>query len=241
MLIPLTRAPIVFSRTSTCCLAPAAAALNSQLSSNREPDKDDPPKSGAHTGQAPSRSAPEKRTGIEGRIIRIFGMMNTDRIVGPSLLRYIISRNFTSAGMTGSPALFEPMQEPYRSVIQSLQSRFLNAGLFKIHEDATSVTFSDGAHKLQIVTDRHTLPSETGQFIDRNGKPHCLRGLQKQFNPEAFFKEVGDLKNILDRYGVEDIGKAQAVKDEAIRDYLSLSFRQMIHFMESNKMALSRL
>ena len=241
MLIPITRAPIAFSRTSTCCLAPAAAALKSQLPAVKERDKVDAPIADPKTTQAPPRSGSDSLSSTERRIVRIFGMINTDRIVGPSLLRYILSRNFTSAAMNPSSARFEPMDEPYGSVIKSLQSRFLKAGLFKIHEDASSVTFSDGTHQLQITTDRDTLPSERGHFIDSNGKPHCVRGLQKQFNPEAYFKEVGDLGNILDTYGVEDINKSQTAIDDGIRDYLSLSFRQMINFMATNKMALSKL
>lgn len=240
-MIPVTRAPFVFSRTSTCCLTPAVAVLNSHLTEIAELAKVDAPKTGEPTKPVRSTSGPVGLNGIEHKIVRLFGMINTDRIVGPSLLRYIVSRNFSSASTAGSTGLFEPMHEPYGSVIKSLQSRFLNAGLFKIHEDATSVTFSDGTHKLQIVTDRDNLPSEAGYFIDRYGARHCVRTLQKQFNPEAFLKEVGDLRNILDRYGVEDIGKSQAQKEDGIRDYLSLSFRQMISFMDSNKKALSRL
>lgn len=240
MLIPITRAPIIYSRGSSCCLAPAVAALNSQPAA-KERESAAGQQSVPDKNHRYSDAIPADLAKLENGIVKVFGRTTTEKIVGPSLLRYLVSRNFLNADMASSLPLLETMHEPYGSVINALHSKFINAGLFKIHEDDSSVTFSDQQHKLRIVTDRHYLPSEAGIFIDKNEKSYCIRGLQKKMNPEAFLKEVGDLRNILDQYGGQKIDQSQTVKDEAIRDYLTLSFRQMINFMDANKRALSRL
>jgi len=254
MLIPLIRASRVLTHTTLSINPPSATAISAALTIFKEPNKVAPPKSATVTDSgSPSPDKPDihclpialSLTGTVSPVIyNLFGTSRAEKILGPLILRYVISRHYSvTRAMTSADgtAPFETMNEPYGSIIESLQPKFLRAGLIKIHQDKVSVTFSDGTRRLQIITDPDTLPSESGYFVDKCGRRHCIGVLQKQFNPEAFFKELGDLKNILDRFGVEDIGKSQAAKDDGIRDYLSLSFRQMINFMDSNKQALSRL
>jgi len=256
MLIPLIRASRVLAHTTMPSHPPSFATLNASLTIVKEFDKVEPPKSGKLTdSEIPAsdkigthRLQDGLSTNDSGaaspKIYNMFGTSRAEKILGPLILRYVIGRHYsvTRAMTSGEGATpFETMNEPYGSIIDSLQSKFQRAGLIRVQQDKLSVTFSDGTRKLQIVTDPDTLPSETGYFIDIKGRRHSIGVLQKQFNPEVFYQELGDLKSILERFGVEDVGLSQAAKDDGIRDYLSLSFRQMINFMDSNKQALSKL
>lgn len=72
----------------------------------------------------------------------LYGIRNAERILGPTILHYVMNRSVSSLGaakLAETRHLLMPMREHFGSVINSMQPEFLKSGLMKIHEDEMSL------------------------------------------------------------------------------------------------------
>jgi len=178
------------------------------------------------------------------RMLALFGRPGTDSLVGPTALHYVLRRNISGIATEVADVAAEctPMDEPYGSVIKSVvEPEMRRLGYFKTGSDEYSVAFSDGVRTLEIVSERYVHPSATAIFATRSGRTFQLWGLQMVMNPTAYQAEQDALQAILKKYGVNERGTSLAVREEGMRLYLELSFKQMIQFFKANKNALHDL
>jgi len=164
-------------------------------------------------------------------------------LIGSSALHHLIRRNISgiSAKTTEVATDLMPMNEPYGSVIQSLEPEFRRLGFIKTGSDNYSVTFSDGSNRIEIGSERYDHPSENEYFINQHGKACCLWLARSLMYPEMFKKEQAAMKAILEKYGVSDPGTPDEVRAEGMRLYLEFSLRHTIEFVESHMKYLTDL
>ena len=96
------------------------------------------------------------------------------------------------------------MIEPYGKAIKAVEPELSRLGYFKTSGDEYAVTFSEGSHKIEIVTERYDPPSETIFFITPSSKCYCLWILQTVMYPKEFRMERAALQDILKKYGIKE-------------------------------------
>jgi len=245
MLIPITRAPGMLTRALTSSVAPAIASMC--LPKNSETTK--APRYASFlknscTGFCSTGNSTAVNP-VSPKILGLFGLRNTEKIVGTSVLRYVMKRHFSDIRKT-NPAAAGPIpkdpREPYASVIRTLAPEFLKAGFIKIFEKDDFVEFSFGVNQvLKIVANRTEQPAIGLYFSDRSGHVHQLSQLMKQLDPAGYDKSSTNLTLLENEYGVKDERRPHAIREEGVRICAFLIFQYVISFMESNRKALSEL
>jgi len=233
MLVPVSRVSGTMGRGVIRHALPAIRSTQTHFFKSFKPAGTYRPFSGA------TSSASNVFSGAS-RIIFLFGVKNTDRVVGSAALHRLLYRpvSLISAPQSMPYPVITPVSEPYRSVIKSVESEFQRLGYTKTYTGQYGVTFSDGTKKIEIISEIIGRPSENAVFISRRGKLYELWTLRMALHPETFEAELEALKDILIEYGVGKKRTPNAVQTEGIRLYLELGMKQMIQFLESNQYAL---
>ncbi len=103
-MIPLTRASGNIDRAFANCLAPSVAALRSHLPASDKlyrsiavPDTDRSfsPAKISSAAQSSFQVGSARSIPATSRIFGLYGLTNTRKIIGPTVLRYVISRDFS--------------------------------------------------------------------------------------------------------------------------------------------------
>ena len=252
MLALSTRIPAIMTRSLSGSLVPSAISLLSHLTQTERPIRAGQTSSDTEPILAPFRknsTASLPRTGrcsgsqpVTPGTLVLFGLKNTEKIVGPSVLRYAMSRNFYSISKTKTD---EPapatLREPHGSVIRELEPAFRRAGLIKVYEGRFSVRFSFGKNQFLDVVPAQNLQLIQLYFIDANGVRHVLDNLMSQFEPDAFAKHWSYLSTIYEKFGVDEESTPEATRVQGLNLYSLLRCGHAIRFLESNKEALADL
>ena len=254
MLIPVTRTPSFIARTFVNKLAPPVTSLCSHFPATRKLDKFDAPKTSPDTDPNHSRYKtstvkPAASSAAYPRISGLFGLRNTEKLIGPSVLRYVMSRNFSGTCATKIHAAAPTdSRTAYVSAIKFLEPEFLKAGLIKVYENNDNVIFSVGTDQsLRIIMDstkRRAIALHSGLFFrDKYGTIHALHNLMNQLAPETYIENICVLNPICRNHGLVeyDTDTPQTKREEGARIYALLLFRQVISFLETHKKALSEL
>jgi len=180
-----------------------------------------------------------------GRLLALFGMAGTHRLVGATLLNAVLRRSTCQSLKTAANASvpWVPMTEPYGRLIRAIQPDLLRMGFIKIQESEHAMTFTDGTSKVDFtLTDRHYHPALTVYFITRQGEHFNVASLRDKLNSGPTRKqECAEFQALNEKYGLWDSATPQARKDEGFSAEVSLSLKQTITFLEKHQKALSEL
>lgn len=222
---PVIRPCIAVPRTVMLGVLPIATPLSLNLFRSRSPNVD------------LATASP--------RFSTLFGRSGTDRLVGTTVLNSVLSRNTGSIGSKASGAVqrFDPMIEPWGTLIRLLQPDFLSAGFIRIHEDQHSITFSDGKNKVELSVSEHRHhPSIVALYTNKNGVYHRLTNLMEKLDSlETRKKDFEAHCALMEKYGMWNNDTPIAMQVEGYRAGLSLGLKQMITFLATHKTTLSKL
>jgi len=257
MLIPITRAPGIMTHPFLRSLAPSVTSLCSHLPDLRRAKKIDAPVTGMGTDPTPipkttgacrfySSARSTYPATVTHQILGLVGLRNTEKIVGPSVLRFLMSRYFSSSitKTPGSAPTCSP--EPYASTIKSLEPEFQKAGLIKIYENHDNVIFSAGSNQaIRLFIDGARQPA-TGPYLeldfrDKYGNVCELHELMERFEPETYSKNLAALVQVAREHRLYRKDTPEAACEKGTRIFVLLMFRQVLRFLESHKKALSDL
>ena len=249
MLILNTRAPSIMIRSFLGSLAPSATSLCLHLPEPRNAINTArgtapilPAFNKSSTARLPAPGSHSESSTVSPRILGLFGLRNTEKIVGPSALWYVMSRDFSSFGPTKADQPAPPMMrlcEPHGSAIKVLEPEFHKAGLIKTYEGEFSAIFSLGTYQFIYIAPPDNSFRIRLYFRDENGFLHILDKLMKRFEPIAFAKHWSDLDVILKKYGLNAKDTPEAKREEGVRLLSMLRCRYAISFLAANKETLA--
>jgi len=258
MLVPIVRAPSILSRSLLGSLAPTVSCLCSHLPELRRPKIPDAPQYTTRNHPAlpskivnsynfPSRVKSADSSAVSPRILGLFGIRNTEKIVGPSVLRYVTTRDFSSTGATKVDDVTPPrkaLMEPFGSIVKFLEPEFLRARLVKTDQVETAQFFSYGKNQylsLSVYVRSNGLESVGIFFGNTGGDAFCMLSLIEQFEPVAYAKNQSELNAISEKFRLNDKNAPRALRDVGAFIHTLTMLRQVINFMEKNKRILTEL
>jgi len=123
------------------------------------------------------------------------------------------------------------MIEPYATAIRQERNRFSKLR-FRLVSDADYIaTFSDAQHTLQISTERYYHPSIFMALCDPDGKPFELGTVQKILAPDLHERKIAVLKDIRQKYGLDQKETPLATRTEGSSEYVRTTLQQVLDFL----------
>jgi len=231
MPVPVVRACLTVRRTVIHNKLPTVPSLPRGLFTSGRPNAN------RTAGAGPTSGSP--------RFITLFGLPGTHRLVGAMVLNTVLRRQIGSIGTKASGAVqrFDPMIEPWGTMVRSVQPDLLNIGFIKIHEDSCSITFSDGRNKVELsVTERNCHPSMRALYTNRHGVYHRLSSLiEKLSSLETRKQDFEAHCALMEKYGMWNDDTPLATLIEGHQACLSLKMKQMITFLATHKTTLAKI
>lgn len=208
MLVPLSRAPIAMRQALMRRGLPSLASLpRHQIRSGGRGGKTAPkisfgPPAGDSKGRVPLKPEFSRSTNAVSGILSLWSMNNTDRLVAPLTLHYVLFRNICNLSTKASgPRLPQKkMLEPYGSVVSAFEPKFEKIGFSKILENEYSMEFSDGVIKVRLVTDTDTHPKLTMCLSRENSRyAYVCRLMDQTDGAQTGQKKTGEWEAVAEK------------------------------------------